>query len=65
MKKIISVLLILTMLFSMAECGNQTEQNSQLSGTVQEEQIAEQTTETGKTLIAYFTWADNTYRKNG
>lgn len=64
MKKIISVLLILTMLFSMAGCGNQTEQNSQLSGTVQEEQIAEQTTETGKTLIAYFTWADNTYVEN-
>lgn len=42
MKEKISVLLILTMLFSMAGCGNQTEQNNRLSGTVQEEQIAEE-----------------------
>ena len=76
MKKKILVLFMMTMLVSMGGCGNQTEQKEHISETQDTsqsdklpEEIATQENdnadaETGKSLIAYFTWADNTHVKN-
>lgn len=59
MKRWISLLLACLLMMSLAACGNTAEENT-------ESQTSEQVTEApaeagqGKTLIAYFTWADNT-----
>lgn len=75
MKKLLSLLLSMTLVFSLAACsggttsseGNSSEPSSETSVTSEEpsssevpEEPAEPTEEAGGTLVAYFSWSGNT-----
>lgn len=72
MKKPIFLITLLFALITLAGCGNQntskttSQNNDNIDEKDTEEEVSdtEAVIDTGKTLIAYFTWADNTYVEN-
>ena len=75
MKKLLSLLLSMTLILSLAACGGETAssegntseptlqespESEELSSSESPEETAESTGETGRTLIAYFSWSGNT-----
>lgn len=61
MKKILSGILALTMIASLAGCGSTETKEKETTPVVQQETVTtESTDEEGKVLVAYFLWSGNT-----
>lgn len=57
MKRVISILMTITMIFSLVACGQTTTNETQTEHSEKNKETVEVPHEDGKTLIAYFSWS--------